>query len=632
MAVAQEKLVEGRIQWASVVRFSRAAFQNRIVLFFGFGFLALGAFSWTATSGLAGMLADRIFVLAKVQGNLRSDPQILALMFGIFAALYLMYLGNRFGRMWINQSFIQALTRVHNDAVLAVFKTDMHFFNTTPTGRIISRFAGDYFNAGNSFDRVMATFVYSVFATLFSAAYVIYAQSTMLLLAVPFCVALFFLSRFYGARARDTQRQTSRSNAVTLGHFSESFSTILAARGLGILPRIAQRLETLQRDATALNYKTLQLTNWRVLTQSFVALGLVAGSLLYSIHLVQKGELSVGQAGSSITLLMLILRNFLLIVELFNTLEVGFTSVERLNEFAELSPEELPLSAPSTAQQAPFIQGEADHFSISSPEILQSQVPSADAVPMLEFRNLQVRYAPHLPLVLAGLTEKIAHREKIGLVGRTGSGKTTLVQALFRMVELQPQQLFLDGDDITALPLAQLRGYFGVVPQEPVLFVGSLLENVAPQGANLESPSLHATVEKALGRVKLLDWVHSLPEGIHAPVLERGANLSHGQRQLLCLARALAKEPRILILDEATSAVDPDTEQLVDEALQTATQNLTSIIIAHRLSTIEKCDRILLLRDGKILERGTPHELMNNPNSHYSALRGAALRTGGVIV
>ena len=610
MAMADEKLVEGRIQWSSVVRFSRATFQDRSVLALGLGGLAMGAFSWTATSWLAGMLADRILLASRTAADLRSDPLIMTYIGGIFASLFLMYLGNRYGRLWINQSFIRALTRVHNEAIKAVFQTRMNFFNVTSTGRIISRFAGDYLNAGNSFDRVIATFIYSILATVFSATYVLFTQPSMLLLAVPFCVGLFFLSRYFGTQARDTQRLASRSNAFTLGHLSESFSTILAARGLGIVPRLKQRLELLQKEATALNYKTLQLTNWRLLTQSFVALSLVAGSLLYSIELVQKGELTVGQAGSSITLLMLILRNFLLIVELFNTLEVGFTSVERLNEFAELEPEE-----------ALAVQGYS----------AKNQVPPQTEPAILSFRNLQVRYAPHLPWVLSGLSEDIRAHEKIGLVGRTGSGKTTLVQALFRMVDLDPGQLYVDGQDAATMPLSELRNFFGVVPQEPVLFVGTLLENVAPRGANLNSPQLHATVELALARVKLLDWVRSLPAGLYAPVLERGANLSHGQRQLLCLARALAKNPRILILDEATSAVDPDTEQLVDEALQSATQNLTSLIIAHRLSTIEKCDRILLLRDGKILERGTPLELMNNPHSHYSALRGAALRSGGVI-
>lgn len=623
MSAGDETIKTGHIQWASVVRFARAAFVDRMRVASGLFGLAVGAFAWSSTGWLSGMLADRVLLLSESNRTLRGDPVLEAIVLGIVAALLIMYLGNRFGRLWINQSFIRALTRVHNQAIEAVLSTRMEFFNTMPTGRILSRFAGDFLNAGNSFDRVVATFLYSIFAMAFSTAYVLWTAPTLLLLAAPFCVVLFLVSRAFGARARDSQREASRANAHTLGHLSETFSSILTARALRIVPRVEDRLTALQRRATDLTYRTQQIANWRVYCQSILALGLVASALFHALVLVQRGDISVGEAGANVTLLMLILRNFLLVVELLNMLEVGFTSVERLNEFAELPPEDGSRAVHSRGTPAPL------------------SVADDGAWPAIAFRDLSIRYAPHLPLVLDGINESVAPHAKVGLVGRTGAGKTTLVQALFRMVEVAPGQIFLQGRDICSLPLGTLRASFGVVPQDPVLFSGTVLDNVigsptdsgadAGRDRDRDPAGLHVRAERALRKVNLWDWVSGLPEGLASPVLERGANLSHGQRQLLCLARALAKEPKILILDEATSSVDPETEQRVDAAVHAATTGMTTLIIAHRLSTIEKCDVVWLMKDGRIIERGAPGELAARPDTHYSALRQAALRTGGVI-
>lgn len=613
MAVESEKIFEGHIQWASVLRFSSAAFQHKGLLVLGLFGLALGSFAWTSTSWLSGRIADRILDLTQASQPLHTDSALATLLGGVFLAVIAMYFGNRFGRLWINRSLIEALTRVHNQAVEAVFGTFMQFFNSQPTGRIVSRFAGDYLNAGNSFDRVVATFIYSLFAMLFSATLVLFSKPMLILVSLPFCVALFLVSRVFGRRAREVQRHANRATAVAMGHFSESLAGNSLIRALQLTNHFTARMHLLQTEASALTYRTQQLANWRVFLQSLLALGLIGLSLLFSFRLVAQGELSPGEAGANVTLIMLILRNFLLLVELVNTLETGFTSVERISEFADLPPEQGVLSA------------------------LRVNSPSAPQRKVIALHHLSVRYSESLPFVLNGVTQSIFEGEKIGLVGRTGSGKSTLVQALFRMVDVAPGQMFIDGSDVTTYSLRELRALFGIVPQEPVLFAGTLFENILPSAslqANVTfdvNATNRAWVEEVLARVQLLDWVRTLPYGLDTPLAERGGNLSFGQRQLLCLARALAKKPRFLILDEATSSVDANTEHSVNDAIRSATAGVTCLIIAHHLSTIEACDRIFLMADGRIIEEGRPKDLIANTQSAYSLLRNAAQSAGGVI-
>jgi ATP-binding cassette subfamily B multidrug efflux pump len=270
--------------------------------------------------------------------------------------------------------------------------------------------------------------------------------------------------------------------------------------------------------------------------------------------------------------------------EQFNTLQTAMASSERIFQL-------LDEPAPSLAPAAPV------HI-----ERLRGEI---------EFRNVWFSYrnaaAPtDEDWVLRDISFRIHPGEMIAVVGHTGAGKTTLIQLLLRFYEIQRGQILLDGVDIRDMDPLDLRRHFGVVLQDPFLFTGTIESNVRLGTEGIDS----ARVEWALREVGLGRWLDGLPDGIRTPVSERGATFSVGQRQLISFARALAHQPEILILDEATSSVDTQTEHMIREALERMFSGRTSIVIAHRLSTIQRASRILVMHKSRLREQGTHRELM----------------------
>ncbi|KIN98426.1 hypothetical protein M404DRAFT_851151, partial [Pisolithus tinctorius Marx 270] len=226
------------------------------------------------------------------------------------------------------------------------------------------------------------------------------------------------------------------------------------------------------------------------------------------------------------------------------------------------------------------------------------------------------RYRPELDFVLKDISITINPREKIGICGRTGAGKSSLLLALFRIIEPCSGKILIDGVDITKIGLHDLRSSIAIVPQSPDLFEGTLRENIDPLGEHQD-----VDIWTALQHVHLKSYVEDLPEGLDSPVQEGGASLSAGQRQLLCFARALLYKSKILVLDEATSAVDLDTDSEIQDIIRGPTFNdVTILTIAHRLNTIIDYDRILVLAEGSVAEFDSPTILLADKSSHFYAM------------
>lgn len=253
-----------------------------------------------------------------------------------------------------------------------------------------------------------------------------------------------------------------------------------------------------------------------------------------------------------------------------------------------------------------------ERYSNSTPES-QSGAPAPPGWPIrgqVELYDLSARYRPHLPLALNRISCSIPPGSRVGIIGRTGSGKSTLILSLLRLLEPCGGRIEIDGVDISAVRLSDLRTSLAVVPQEPVLFSGTLRESLDPFRKYSDDQIL-----EAMQRIELGSFVEQLPDGLNTVVREGGFNFSNGQRQLICLARALLRQSRIVVLDEATASIDAHTDNKIQRAIREEFPGATLLIVAHRLGTVLDSDLIVSLHEGSLVECGRPAELLQNPRS-----------------
>jgi len=238
--------------------------------------------------------------------------------------------------------------------------------------------------------------------------------------------------------------------------------------------------------------------------------------------------------------------------------------------------------------------------------------PHAGAI---TFAGVRMRYREGLTPVIDGMDLSVRAGEKVGLVGRTGAGKSSVLVCLYRVVELFEGSISIDGRDIAGVPLRLLRSRLGIIPQDPVLFTGTLRSNLDPFDAHTD-----AQLRMVLDQCGMLALADGHADGLQRPMEEKGANLSMGQRQLACMARALLKGSRVLVLDEATASVDLETDELIQQTLRSQLGGVTVLTIAHRLDTIMHCDRVVVMHEGAVAESGAPHELKDRQGGRFAEL------------
>lgn len=313
--------------------------------------------------------------------------------------------------------------------------------------------------------------------------------------------------------------------------------------------------------------------------------------LFASLFAILGQQENAALVGLSITYALQITQSMTYLVNSISLLESNIVSVERVKEYVDS-------------------EHEAD-WTVDKTTPNKSWPENGD----VEFIDYKVRYREGLDLVLRGINFKVNGGEKIGIVGRTGAGKSSLTLALFRIIEAAGGKITIDGIDISILGLHALRSRLTIIPQDPVLFSGSLRRNLDPFETKKDEE-----IWKALELAHLKTFAKTLTAGLNHEISEGGENLSVGQRQLVCLARALLRKTKVLILDEATAAIDLETDELIQNTIRTEFKDCTVLTIAHRLNTIMDSDRVIVLDKGEISEYASPSDLLNNEDSIFYSM------------
>jgi ABC-type multidrug transport system fused ATPase/permease subunit len=566
--------VRGSVYWDYILSLGGLDRRRRPWILFG---LVLAAASGTAfpllqKSWLAFVSNAQAGTVTRWSGTwletLARTPLVAIYIYGGFGLLVMA--GTLFADLFWLRRGLAAGRNIHDQMLKSILGATIRFFDATPVGRILQRFSRDMeaidIQLQWSFENSMKCLAQVVITLT-----LIVSMLPMVLLAVgPVLIVYYRVQRRYRASAREAKRMDSIARSPRYAHFKETLQGLSVIRAYGkrewFLEEFYARLSHSQR----MFYGHYMVNRWfssRIpiiggLVSMFTALSIVWST--------RAGSITSGTAG----LLTVYSLSFWGVlnwgIRIWSEVEARMTSMERVKTYSRVPQEK----------------------SLVHAEEVPSSWPSAGAV---SFDNVSLRYAEHLPLVLKGLSFDVAAGSKVGIVGRTGSGKSTLFQALYRFVEVESGRIRMDGVDIASVPLARLRRTLAIIPQDPTLFMGSLRSNLDRYGEYSDA-ELWAVLE----RTCLSDFVRGLEQGLNTALTENGANLSQGQRQLLCLARALLTQAKVIILDEATASVDVQTDAQVQRVVRESCAGVTMLIIAHRLGTVRDCDQILEIADGRV--------------------------------
>ena len=484
---------------------------------------------------------------------------------------------------------LRASKTLHKNMLSRLVKCPMVFFERTPLGRVINRFGKDIDACDSVLPETLKQLLMRILklVTLSMIVVVILPNLLLVVLIVGGCFLL--LQQCIVRSLRQLQRLDSVSRSPIYSHFSESLTGASTIRAFSRTQDFNRKCEELV-DLSQRCYYPSMLADQLLL----VGLTTLANVVTLAAALVLPSAApSPGTVGLVLTSCLQLPPLMTDLMRFSAQLETNIVAVERIAEYSGL-------------------EQETDCQSDEGPSVVSSQWPKTGRV---EFKSLTLKYKSSSEAALQSFSCTIEAGQKVGVVGRTGAGKSSIAVALFRLVEVEPGSVFIDGVDITTVGLHDLRSRLTIIPQDPTLFAGSLRINLDPFADHSDDQ-----VWRVLEKAHLRDWAIELEGGLDHQVVEGGENLSVGQRQLVCLARALLRQSKVLVMDEATAALDLDTDALIQKTIREEFQDCTVITIAHRVNTIIDSDLVLVLDKGVLVESGDPSELLSESSTLFHGL------------
>uniref|UniRef100_A0A8U7PAI6 Multidrug resistance-associated protein 1 n=1 Tax=Corvus moneduloides TaxID=1196302 RepID=A0A8U7PAI6_CORMO len=501
-----------------------------------------------------------------------------------------------YGALGISQGLlggIFASQHLHLNLLHNVLRSPMSFFERTPSGNLVNRFSKEIDTIDSTIPPIIKMFMGSTFNVIGACIIILLATPIAAVIIPPLGLVYLFVQRFYVATSRQLKRLESVSRSPVYSHFNETLLGVSVIRAFEEQKRFIKQNDMKVDENQKAYYPSIVANRWLAVRLEYVGNCIVLFAALFAV--MARNKLSAGLVGLSVSYsLQVTYLNWL--VRMSSELETNIVAVERVKEYAEMEKE----AEWSIEQTAPA-----------------SSWPEEGKV---EFRGYGLRYREDLDLVLKNINVTINGGEKIGIVGRTGAGKSSLTLGLFRINEAAEGEIIIDGINIAKIGLHDLRFKITIIPQDPILFSGSLRMNLDPFDQHSDED-----IWRSLELAHLKNFVSSLPDKLNHECAEGGENLSVGQRQLVCLARALLRKSKILVLDEATAAVDLETDKLIQSTIKSQFEECTVLTIAHRLNTIMDYTRVLVLERGEVVECGTPDQLLQEKGIFYSMAKDSGL-------
>ncbi|XP_050204473.1 ABC transporter C family member 5 [Mercurialis annua] len=580
--VQEEERVRGRVSMKVYLSYMAAAYKGLLIPLIVlaqalFQFLQIASNWWMAWAN------------PQTEGG---QPRVNAMvLLGVYMAL-------AFGSSWfifvravlVATFGLAATQKLFLKMLRSVFRAPMSFFDSTPAGRILNRVSIDQSVVDLDIPFRLGGFSSTTIQLIGIVGVMSKVTWQVLLLVVPMAVACLWMQKYYMASSRELVRIVSIQKSPIIHLFGESIAGAATIRGFGQEKRFMKRNLYLLDCFARPFFCSLAAIEWLCLRMELLSTFVFAFCMILLVSF-PHGSIDPSMAGLAVTYGLNLNARLSRWILSFCKLENKIISIERIYQYSQITSE-----APSIIED------------FRPP----SSWPENGTIDLID---LKVRYAENLPMVLHGISCHFPGGNKIGIVGRTGSGKSTLIQALFRLIEPSEGRIIIDNIDISTIGLHDLRSRLGIIPQDPTLFEGTIRGNLDP----LEE---HSDLEiwQALDKCQLGETVRQKELKLDSPVLENGDNWSVGQRQLVSLGRALLKQARILVLDEATASVDTATDNLIQKIIRTEFNNCTVCTIAHRIPTVIDSDLVLVLSDGRVAECDTPLRLLEDKSSMFLKL------------